>query len=73
MCVVSFATLLVSIPPIARTAPMIASLSPVGISAQEMVTFEKIKAGSGEKGLICASLPFKSDWVIQAGVSTGTM
>jgi hypothetical protein len=45
--VVNFVTLLCSIPPIARTAPMIASLSPVGISAQDRVIFEKIRFGSG--------------------------
>jgi hypothetical protein len=69
--VVVLVRLLDSIPPRASTAPTIASLSPVGISAQEMITSEKNKFGSGVNGRIEACLFFKSDAVIQLGVMTG--
>ena len=70
MWVVIFVRLLDSIPPMARTAPTIASLSPVGISAHERLTWLKNSIGSGLYGRIEACLFFKREAVIQDGVTT---
>jgi hypothetical protein len=66
----NFVRALDSDPPIARTAPTIASLSPDGISAHEMVVFENMRFGSGVCGLVGAALFLKSDSVIHDGLTT---
>lgn len=71
MCVVSRVRSLDSIPPNAVVAPVIAALSPGGMSAHVRLTLEKIMRGSGENGRICAGLPRLSECVIQADVTTG--
>ena len=69
-CVHSFVRALDSDPPIASTAPTIASLSPVGISAHEIVVLENIRLGSGVCGLVGAALFLRSDSVIHDGLTT---
>jgi hypothetical protein len=73
MCVVVLVRLLDSNPPIARTAPMMASLSPLGISAQVTVSWLKNRAGSGVKGLMGACLPRRRELETHAGVTTATI
>lgn len=55
----------------ARTDPMMASLSPAGISSQDKVTSENMRLGSGVKGRTIACLPFANDAVIHPGLTTG--
>lgn len=55
------------------TAPMMASLSPSGMSAQVTVTPEKNRRGSGVCGRIWACLFFTKDAEIQEGVTTGSI
>jgi len=52
---------------------MIASLSPVGNPAQQIVTPENMSLGSGVKLRGGACLFLSSDAVIHAGVKTGSM
>ena len=71
MCVTSLETALECNPPIARTPPMIASLSPLGRSEQHTTTPEKKSLGSG---LCCrgfASFLFESETSTQSGLTTG--
>ena len=70
MWVVNLVRLLDSTPPMARTAPTIASLSPVGISAHVRLIWLKKSRGSGVYGRIGACLFLKRDDVIQEGVIT---
>lgn len=60
-----------SIPPRAIMAPVIASLSIEGMSAQVRMTFEKIILGSGEKGRTWASLFRAMVALIQSDRTTG--
>lgn len=62
-----------SMPPMAIVAPTMASLSMLGISAQDRITSEKIILGSGENGRIWASLFFASEAVIQLDLTTGSI
>jgi hypothetical protein len=57
----------------AATAPMIASLSPVGSPAQHIVTPENISLGSGVKLRRGACLFLSNEDVIQPGVRTGSI
>lgn len=73
MCVVILVRLLDSIPPMARVAPIIASLSPLGISAHVRLTWLKKSIGSGVYGRIEACLFLNRDAVIHEGVTTAIM
>jgi hypothetical protein len=57
----------------ATTPPIIASLSPVGNPAQQIVRPEKMSLGSGVKLRGGACLFFMSDDVIHPGVRTGSI
>lgn len=62
-----------SVPPKARTAPAMASLSVTGISSHVKLTSEKSRRGSGEYGRICACRFLRKDTLTQAGLTTGTI
>jgi hypothetical protein len=68
--VVSLVKAFDSDPPIASTHPTMASMSPVGISAQHIVVLENIRFGSGVWGLVGAALFFRSESVIHDGLTT---
>lgn len=72
MCVVNLLTATESMPPMAVTAPMIVSLSVVGMSAAVTTTSEKIMRGSGVYGRSCACLPLASEAEIHFVRTTGT-
>ena len=57
-------------PPVARTPPIMASLSPSGMSAQHSTRPEKYKRGSGlyDRGL--ASRPLATEAVTHSGLTT---
>ena len=69
-CVTNLVKLLDSCPPIATTAPMIASLSPSGNPAQQITMPENMSRGSGVKDRSGACLFLNRDAVIQPGVMT---
>lgn len=70
MCVIIFVTALEYKPPIARTPPIIASLSPLGRSAQHTTRPEKKYLGSGLYWRGFASRPFATDAFTQSGLTT---
>lgn len=69
-CVVNLVRVLDSVPPMASTAPTIASWSPGGMSPQDTTTFENMKFGSGVKGRTGDSLLLINEACIQSARTT---